>query len=302
MRYRVASLFLAHCGVARMRAAPWVVLLGALAVAHEGAPAVGDTLSGRIQRVLSAERSPYVVVGDITIPQGRTIIIEPGTVLLFNSFTSLKVQGTLLARGSAEKPIVFTSINDRAYNPLAPLDAAPYDWNGIQIVEGGMGTTLSYCTISYSVFGIMSLTRFVRIGPALFAHNGRADLSIEGVDYDVGQTPFEYAPSLSEVGSAGIPLTLLRDPLATRRAIARSTGIAAAATGVTIGILSTLRFRDAMRTFHTLSTNSDENLAAHTAADWQQARSRARLTRAALIAGYLLGGAGGVVAGWSFSF
>src|SRR5581483_9849274 len=76
----------------------------------------GGTIKG--VQTLSASASPYVFVGDIIIPPGSTLIVEPGVTVKFGGdliFPSQKpnltitVKGTLKASGTKEKPILFTA-------------------------------------------------------------------------------------------------------------------------------------------------------------------------------------------------
>jgi len=75
-------------------------------------------LTGSISGILKAEQSPYLVSdynginGGIGISQGESLIIEPGVVLRFGSGAGLNAEGELIAQGSPEKPIVFTSEKD----------------------------------------------------------------------------------------------------------------------------------------------------------------------------------------------
>jgi hypothetical protein len=53
--------------------------------------------------------SPYIVTGNVVIPAGKTLTIEPGVIVKFAGYYSLKVNGTLRALGSPTNRIVFTS-------------------------------------------------------------------------------------------------------------------------------------------------------------------------------------------------
>lgn len=188
------------------------------APAQEPPAANAIPLSGNLPPELVAQSQPYLVTTDIYVPSGKTVRIEPGAVLLFRNFTGLHVEGRLIAAGERGRPVVFTSENDRSYNPSAPLLPNAYDWNGIFIHEGGLGTELTSCAVGYSVYGINALTRFVRLQDVAFHDNGRADLTIEGKLMEVRPgVPFSYAASLDDARKAGVPVQVLTDPLGKRR-------------------------------------------------------------------------------------
>jgi len=262
----------------------------------------GDTLSGNLPAALPEAKGPYIVVSDLLVPQGKTVIIEGGTTLLFANFTGIKVQGTLLARGSKEKPITFTSINDKEYNPLSKLKPAPYDWNGIHIYEDGIGSNLTHCNIFYSVYGIMSMTRYIRLGDCQFAQNGRSNLSIEGKEHEVGTEPYSYALTVQDVSSSGVPLAILKDPMAFRRNAFRYTGIALGAGGFVTGIIFTARYGNSASRFNDLSSTDPANLASNTSADWKSSRSRTRKDMALMVLGYLGAAIGSIGLTYSFTF
>ncbi|MBI2477612.1 MAG: hypothetical protein HYV60_02880, partial [Planctomycetia bacterium] len=54
------------------------------------------------------------IVGDVHVPAGKTLTIEPGTIVKFRTQQGddLLVDGTLLADGTAAQPIIFTSDRD----------------------------------------------------------------------------------------------------------------------------------------------------------------------------------------------
>ena len=85
----------------------------------------------------------YAVNDDTIIDNGATLTIEPGTVIKSAAGKGLYVyNGTLIAEGTEEKPIVFTS---SAKNP------AKGAWVGLVFYEGTLNnTTLKYCEIEYA--------------------------------------------------------------------------------------------------------------------------------------------------------
>ncbi|MGA1823403.1 MAG: NosD domain-containing protein [bacterium] len=85
------------------------------------------------------------ITGDVIVPSGITLTVEPGTVIEFVSGEGLEliVEGTLIAEGDAENLIMFTS---NAQEPKAE------DWTWVYFGEGSEGS-LNYCTIMYANTG-----------------------------------------------------------------------------------------------------------------------------------------------------
>jgi hypothetical protein len=92
--------------------------------------------------VLTKANSPYVMGGEVTIPVGYTLQIDPG-VVLFGKYKSsyLKVLGNLVINGTELEPIIFTSALDNNYVKFG-LESfvgtvGPGDWSRIEIRPGG---------------------------------------------------------------------------------------------------------------------------------------------------------------------
>ena len=87
------------------------------------------------------------------VDTGVVLTIEPGVAVQFASGTVLQVNGTLVARGTSDNPIVFTS------NQASP---APGDWVYIFFASSSTpatfdadgnytgGSVLEYCEVSYA--------------------------------------------------------------------------------------------------------------------------------------------------------
>jgi len=96
----------------------------------------GGAVSGSWKK----DESPYTITGDIDIPRGRTLNIEPGVLVKFAGHFRLTVgyRATLRARGTQTEPIVFTAMD------------TDEGWFGVRFVNSGSDDTLEYCTIEYS--------------------------------------------------------------------------------------------------------------------------------------------------------
>lgn len=88
--------------------------------------------------------SPYVLCGNVTLRGGATLTIEPEVEVKFGGKFSLIIEGKLVAVGTSEKMIKFTSNKDK---PRAG------DWGTIKFNGTGQ-STLEYCIIEYGTNGI----------------------------------------------------------------------------------------------------------------------------------------------------
>jgi len=155
------------------------------------------TLRGDIGGLtLSEQGNPYVIEEDIIIPQGKRTTIGPGCVLLFKSFTGCKVDGALVAEGTAEKPVVFTAVNNSKYNPSSQQLPNPFDWNGILIGAQAERAEFINIVLEYSVYGIKSQSKVASIKNGIFSQNGQYHFTVEDkIQYVQDKIPFTYAGS-----------------------------------------------------------------------------------------------------------
>ena len=102
------------------------------------APACLAQLSGPLSGTLGP--GEYQVVGNISVDEGDTLRLMPGTVFYFYGRHWFSIGGTLLAQGTIADSIIFTSA----------IDSVSSDsWRGLTLWgEGSSGSRLSYCEIS----------------------------------------------------------------------------------------------------------------------------------------------------------
>jgi len=87
--------------------------------------------------------SPFVVSKNVTVYPNVKLTIEPGVEIKFGEKFSLIVNGQLIANGTQDKMITFTSNKDQ---PEAG------DWNAIEF-KGTEPSVLAYCSIKYAKHG-----------------------------------------------------------------------------------------------------------------------------------------------------
>ena len=258
-------------------------------------------IGGPLPSLLTAQPYPYLVSAPLFVPPGETVEIEPGVVVLFSGFTGLVVHGTLRAQGTPQNPIVFTSVHDTLYAPPGGAAAAPYDWNGIDISENSVGTTLSNCRIAYSTYGVRSATEQVRLAAAHFEHNGNAAFSVHGesiFDAD-GFFSFGEAPAQKELLSDRAMPGKLRNrnnPFLSYLALVVAVGSTA------VGVWQTTDFVDQQRRLSEISQPTPQNRMIYSSKDWASAREKRNVAAAGMGIAYAAAVVGAVGFFWTYTF
>jgi hypothetical protein len=116
----------------------------------------GFYISGTIgiSETLTAGDLPYIV-GGITVPSGKTLVIDHGAVLKFNDGAySITVQngGILTVQGTSASSVYFTSLHDDAAdgNNTDNASTAPLagDWDTLNL-NAGASSTITHAAIRY---------------------------------------------------------------------------------------------------------------------------------------------------------
>lgn len=281
------------------RSIVFALLLGSAALAAES-PRV---LAGDLPKVVRAEDSPYRVVADIFVPAGKVVTIEAGTVFLFANFTGMHVQGILVVGGTVALPVVFTSEYDLLYNPDSKLDPTPYDWNGIYLHSDGVGTDMEHFKVMYSVKGIVSETKYIKLIDGIFNENGRSHCTIDYQEQPVvPNQPFSYLLSTKDATIDGVPIQILYDPAALKRTIVRYSGLTLSVGGVVLAGIFGREYRVASASLKDLSSRDVTNLTEHDRRDWDAARKRRDTDLAVTVIASLLMSAGAAGFVWTFTF
>jgi parallel beta-helix repeat protein len=114
----------------------------------------------KIRSVTTSPNVTYVMLGDITIPVGRSLTINKGIVIKSpaGSYYKINVQGALYANGTVDSNIVMTSVRDD--NAGSPGDTnkdgtqtspAKGDFGGIVFAPGSLNASIvNYCDIRFA--------------------------------------------------------------------------------------------------------------------------------------------------------
>jgi hypothetical protein len=187
----------------------------------------------------------------------------------------------LYAKGTKDKPIVFTSKNDSYYNPYAAINAARYDWNGIDVYENAIGTYFDNCVVQFSVYGIRSQTEHFKISNSRFLQNGKTNVSVKENVLTFEDSLFSYTASVLGT-NASLHLTPANsDPGSSTkkqhsgiRNFLRYSGMICALGGIATGVFKYQDYTKAQDNFNTINQTSDYNKQTYTSKDWKNARNQ----------------------------
>lgn len=150
------------------------------------------------------------ITGDVVVTPTGILIIEQGTKIVFEAQNDSKksgedptrcelvVKGVLLAKGTANNKIVFTS---SAKSPRMG------DWYGIQIASSRQGSEIEYAIVEYAYDGITIRKSSPQITNSHIRYNYNSGLTIE-----IKANPKLIANIISENGYAGIICQLNANP------------------------------------------------------------------------------------------
>lgn len=145
----------------------------------------GRQMAGFQFGIWSSKDSPYLVVDDIIVPKGLVLKIEPGVVVQFAGQYQIIVEGSLIAKGSETRPIIFTSLHDpQLANPsLGSIRSArPSDWRGIEFRDScdDYLAVLDHCIIRFSDWGIRCIESYPLLTNLILQYNEQLILTING--------------------------------------------------------------------------------------------------------------------------
>ncbi|MCB0490587.1 MAG: right-handed parallel beta-helix repeat-containing protein, partial [Cyclobacteriaceae bacterium] len=154
----------------------------------------GVYVKGNVSGIFDAPR--YVVGGDIIVESANILEVKPGVEFMFMGSYELKVLGSLKAKGTAAKPIVFTS-SDTTGLDLAHATTGYSEklagWKGIYVYASGSqdSTIIDHCKVQF-------VENNGRGAIYAFSNNGAAGMRISNseVSYNSTQGIYVFATKL----------------------------------------------------------------------------------------------------------
>ncbi|MDP8200672.1 MAG: choice-of-anchor Q domain-containing protein [Candidatus Tenebribacter burtonii] len=103
--------------------------------------------AGNVSGNWTISGSPYLIEGEITIPNEETLIIDPGCIIEFQDHYKFNVQGRLLSIGTEQDSIKFTAADTTGFYPYNTPEGG---WDGLHFEQ--IQTLNDSSVIKYSIF------------------------------------------------------------------------------------------------------------------------------------------------------
>ncbi|MDP2173038.1 MAG: right-handed parallel beta-helix repeat-containing protein [Candidatus Cloacimonadaceae bacterium] len=127
-------------------------------------------VSGSQSGIWDPQNNPYQVIGDITVPSGGSLIIQPGVIVQLMGIYRITAQGTIAAVGTPADSIRFIS-------GMADPNTL---WNSIRLENTTQQSSFAYCYIEKAEYGINSINSPALIQYSRFSLN-RKGLQLYGI-------------------------------------------------------------------------------------------------------------------------
>lgn len=102
---------------------------------------------GNVSGIWNKEGSPYLINGELLVPAGETLNIDPGVTVMFMDNFRLSVVGNLIAKGTQADSIFFT-VPDSTLSDISDIKG----WHGLRFFEQQSisdSAIVEYCHFSY---------------------------------------------------------------------------------------------------------------------------------------------------------
>jgi len=111
-----------------------------------------DTIipAGNVSGNWDIDGSPYLIEGEITIPDGETLTIDPGILVEFQGHYIFNIQGRILAEGTEQDSIFFTIADTTGFSNF---NSTAGSWDSFEFIETPVtndSSKFEYCRIEYA--------------------------------------------------------------------------------------------------------------------------------------------------------
>jgi len=159
----------------------------------------------------------YLLSGDVTVPEGRTLTIGPGQIIKPNPGIDLYINGSLDANGSLSSPVYFVAASDDSHGGDTNNDAGLTTpdigaWNKIYISDTG-STSLDWTHIAHGGDNShSSVGSLVVDGGNLTFNNGSVQMSDSAGIYMVSADPTVSGVSFQDNSQSAMRMNVDAQP------------------------------------------------------------------------------------------
>jgi len=155
---------------------------------------------------------PYVLVGNVTVNDGQTLTLNPGTIIKSDSGYQLLIYGSLDANGLPGDEVVFTSLKDDAYGGDTNMDdsatqPAPGDWVGVYCYGSGAYDGIGEfdnCILRYGGAGTQEANLYYCVSNSGHFTNSLSELSLVNGVRSVSCSPSINSSTMSDNLGCGL--------------------------------------------------------------------------------------------------
>ncbi|MFA7543045.1 MAG: right-handed parallel beta-helix repeat-containing protein [Candidatus Cloacimonadaceae bacterium] len=120
-------------------------------------------VSGTVSGTWTAADNPYQIVGDISIPAGSVLTIQPGVMVEAMGNYRINAEGSIQAIGTPADSIYFQNGQVPATNL----------WKGIRLDNPGAESNFQHIVMEYAEYGINAVNTPIEVSYSRFSYNQR---------------------------------------------------------------------------------------------------------------------------------